>query len=481
MANFFIGRKEEKEILEAALSSKEAEMIAVIGRRRVGKTYLIESVYEDQIVFQITGLQNATKAEQLDNFAIRLTKLTQSKIPLERPKSWLRAFDILTTYLDEQLGAEKKVVFLDELPWLSTHKSGFLTGLSYFWNSWAVKKNIVLVVCGSAASWMIQKVINNKGGLYNRVTKRIFLSPFTLAETETYFQAKDFDFTRYQITQLYLALGGIPHHLKEVQKGKTAVQNINQICFSQQGLLRTEFSRLYPALFAHADKHIAVIRALATKQKGLTRNEIIKTAKLPNGNSTTRVLEELEYSGFISAYRPFNKKKKNRLYRLTDEYSLFYLKFIEGKAYEGKSVWNHLSQTQAFKTWSGYAFESLCLKHIPQIKKSLDIAGIYSLSSSFYHKGTSTELGTQIDLLIDRNDGAINLFEIKFYADPFIVSKSYADNLRQKRSIFKSITKTKKQIFYVLIAAQGVVENGHSQAVFSQVLGLDDLFVNLQF
>ncbi|MGB1243606.1 MAG: AAA family ATPase, partial [Chitinophagales bacterium] len=393
MTNFFIGRNEEKEILEAALNSKEAEMIAVIGRRRVGKTYLIESVYKDQTVFQITGLQNTTKADQLDNFAIRLTKLTQSNIPLERPKSWLRAFAILTTYLDEQLEneTEKKVVFLDELPWLATHKSGFLTGLSYFWNSWAVKKNIILVVCGSAASWMIQKVINNKGGLYNRVTKRIFLSPFTLAETETYFQAKDFDFTRYQITQLYLALGGIPHHLKEVQKGKTAIQNVNQICFSKNGLLRTEFSRLYPALFAHADKHIAVIRALAAKQKGLTRNEIIKMAKLPNGNSTTRVLEELEYSGFISAYRPFNKKKKNRLYRLTDEYSLFYLKFIEGKAYEGKSVWNYLSQTQVFKTWSGYAFESLCLKHIPQIKKSLDIAGIYSLSSSFYHKGTATE------------------------------------------------------------------------------------------
>lgn len=479
MSNFFIGRNEEKEILESALSSNEPEMIAVIGRRRVGKTYLIESAYQDKIIFQITGLQNATKGDQLDNFAIRLTKLSKSKVPIERPKSWLRAFAMLTTYLEEEIGEEKKVIFLDELPWLATHKSGFLTGLSYFWNSWATKKNIVLVVCGSAASWMIQKVVNNKGGLYNRLTKRIFLSPFTLSETESYFQAQGFDFNRYQITQLYLALGGIPHHLKEVQKGKTAVQNINQICFSKNGLLRTEFSRLYPALFAHADNHIAIIRALATKQKGLTRNEIIKAAKMPNGNSTTRTLQELEYSGFITAFRPFNKKKKNQLYRLTDEYSLFYLKFIEGKAYEGKSVWNHLSQTQTFKTWSGYAFESLCLKHVPQIKKALDIAGIYSLSSSFYKKGTDSTPGTQIDLLIDRNDGAINLFEIKFYADPFILSKSYTDNLKLKRSIFKNATKTKKQIFYVLIAAQGIVENAHSQAIFSQVLTLDDLFVEV--
>lgn len=479
MAIFFIGRQEEREILEEALMSGEAEMIAVIGRRRVGKTYLIESVYQEDIIFQITGLQNATKSAQLENFTIRLSKLTASKLPLETPKSWIRAFDMLTIYLEEQLGAEKKVVFLDELPWLATHKSGFLTGLSYFWNSWAVKKNIVLVVCGSAASWMIQKVINNKGGLYNRITKRIFLSPFTLAETETYFQAKGFDFTRYQITQLYLALGGIPHHLKEVQNGKTAVQNINRICFSKNGLLRTEFSRLYPALFAHAENHIAIIRALAAKQRGLTRNEIIKAAKIPNGNSTTRTLEELEYSGFISAYRPFNKKKKNRLYRLSDEYSLFYLKFIEGKTYEGTDVWNHLSQTQTYKSWSGYAFESLCLKHIPQIKKALDIAGIYSLSSSFYHKGTDTQEGTQIDLLIDRNDGAINLFEIKFYMDPFIVTKAYANTLRNKRSIFKRLTKTKKQIFYVLIAAQGVVTNAHSTSIFSQTLTLDDLFINV--
>ncbi|MEM9885050.1 MAG: ATP-binding protein [Bacteroidota bacterium] len=310
MATFFVGREQETAVLKNALQSNEAEMIAVIGRRRVGKTYLIESIYRKQIIFEITGLQSADKATQLDNFAIRLMARSGSKLPIERPKTWLRAFAMLSTYLEDQLSDEKKVVFLDELPWLATHKSGFLAGLSYFWNSWAVKKNVVVVICGSAASWMIQKVINNRGGLYNRVTKRIFLSPFTLLETEQYFQAKGFDFTRYQITQLYLALGGIPHHLKEVQKGKTAVQNINRICFSKNGLLRTEFTRLYPALFAKADKHIDVIRALASKQKGLTRNEIIKIANLPNGRSTTQTLEELEYSGFISAYQAFKKKRR---------------------------------------------------------------------------------------------------------------------------------------------------------------------------
>ncbi|MFK7936837.1 MAG: ATP-binding protein [Saprospiraceae bacterium] len=476
MAKIFVGRTEEKRILQNALASEEAEMIAVIGRRRVGKTYLIESTYQEHIIFQITGLQNASKADQLDNFIIRLQKLLPTAAPLDRPTSWLRAFALLTTVLDNQLGEEKKVVFLDELPWLATHKSGFLAGLSYFWNSWAGKKNIVLVVCGSAASWMIQKVVNNKGGLYNRLTKRIFLAPFTLAETKTYFQARNINFNHYQITQLYMALGGIPHHLKEVERGRSAIQNINRICFSKNGLLRDEFSRLYPALFAHADRHIAIIRALATKQKGLTRNEIIKQTKMSAGSSVTRTLEELEYSGFISVYRPFGKKKKNQLYRLTDEYSLFYLKFIEGKDYEGEDIWHQLSQTQNFVSWSGYAFESICLKHIPRIKKALDFAGINSLSSSFYHQGNDELPGAQIDLLIDRNDGVINLFEIKFYRDPFVLSKDYAAQLRRKRTIFSKITRTNKQIFFVLIAAQGVLENTYSSEIFTQVLTLDDLF-----
>ena len=476
MKKIFIGRQVEKATLEEAIYSYESEMVAVIGRRRIGKTYLIESVYKDRIIFQVTGIQHASKKEQIENFVLQLAEFSGSPFPIKPPSSWLQAFALLIGYLKRQDNTQKKVVFFDELSWMATHKSGFLKGLSYFWNSWAVKQNIIVVICGSAASWMIQKVVNHRGGLHNRITKQIHLSPFTLQETEAYLKARNLEFDRYQIVQLYMALGGVPHYLKEVKGGKTAVQNINQICFAPNARLKQEFLRLYPALFANAESHIAVIRALATKWKGLTRTELNQLSKIPEGGSLSRVLEELIHSGFISNYRPFGKKKKEKLYRLTDEYSLFYLKFIEGQEHEGPTIWNHLSQTQTYKTWSGYAFESLCLKHIPQIKKSLDIAGIYSLSSSFYYKGSTDLPGTQIDLLIDRNDGAINLFEIKFYADPFIVTKAYSDTLRQKRSIFKAVTKTKKQIFYVLIAANGVTPNAHSQSIFTQVLTIDDLF-----
>lgn len=479
METLLIGRAEEQEILSDALQSNEAEMVAVIGRRRVGKTFLIKTVYEKAMVFEVAGIQNAAKQEQLQNFIIQLTKYSGAKLPINVPNTWLEAFFLLATHLDTLDFSEKKVVFLDELPWLATHKSGFLNGLSWFWNSWAVNKNIVVVICGSAASWMIKKVVNNRGGLYNRVTKRIYLLPFNLRETETYLQSRNIYLDRYQITQLYMALGGIPHHLKEVKNGKTATQNINQICFSPNGLLRDEFLRLYPALFAHADNHISIIRTLANKPQGLTRSEIIELSKVPLGSSATRTLEELEHSGFISAYRSYRKNTNAKLYRLTDEYSLFYLKFIEGMQYEGKDTWHHLSQTQAYKTWSGYAFESICLKHIPQIKRALGINGIHSVSSAFYYKGTSNTKGTQIDLLIDRKDRAINLIEIKFYDEPFAITKSYAENLRNKRSVFKDVTNTSKQLFTTFISTFGLKNNQYSLGLIAQSLTLDDLFLEI--
>lgn len=476
MENLFIGRKEETAILVEALQSYESELVAVIGRRRVGKTYLIDSVYKKNIAFEVTGIQNASKKDQLENFMLQLAAAYGNVPPLKTPTSWLQAFALLIAYLKQVKTTEKKVVFLDELPWLATHKSGFLNGLSYFWNSWAVKQSIVVVICGSAASWMIQKVVNDKGGLHNRITKQIHLYPFTLLETEEYLKARKIQLDRYQIAQIYMALGGIPHYLKEVKNGKSAAQNINQICFVKNARLKHEFLRLYPALFANAEKHIAVIRALATKWQGLNRKEISQLSGIAEGGNLSRVLDELNHSGFISSYRPFGKKKKQKSYRLTDEYSLFYLKFIEGQEYEGQHIWHHLSQTQLYKIWSGYAFENVCLKHIPQIKKSLDIAGIYSLSSSFHYKGTAEEKGTQIDLLIDRKDEVINLIEIKFYNEPYAISKTYAENLRNKRRIFKSVTKTHKQLSIVMLTTFGLTINEYSMELIGQELRLDDLF-----
>ncbi|MEZ4852094.1 MAG: ATP-binding protein [Bacteroidia bacterium] len=310
MENIIIGRKTQKQELTEALASNKAEMIAIVGRRRVGKTYLVSQMYHERIDFEITGLQYGNKRDQLENFSLQIRKHFPQYELNTIPKSWLQAFNHLTLAL-ESLGKEtKRVVFLDELPWLASRKSGFLTGLSYFWNSWAAKQNVVVVICGSAASWMIKKVINDRGGLHNRVTRLLYLYPFTLAETEAYFQARNIKLSRYQILQLYMVMGGIPMYLDQVKAGLSAIQNIQNICFASTGYLRKEFERLFASLFSDYKKHISIIRALATKRKGLTRTEIINITQLTNSGKLTDILFELETSGFITIYSGYGKKTK---------------------------------------------------------------------------------------------------------------------------------------------------------------------------
>jgi len=472
-----IGRKEEQNLLKETLTSDEAELVAVVGRRRVGKTFLINKTFEDSLIFQFTGTQNGSIELQLTNFNRQLKKINGKSTSTKNiPKTWSEAFHQLEEYLEIYLQDKRKVIFFDEVPWMATDKSNFLQSFAYFWNTWASLQNVVIVICGSATSWIIQKVVFDTGGLHNRITKYLHLQPFTLTETEAFLKTKHLNFTRYQIVEIYMAMGGIPHYLKELRRGKSATQNIDDICFSKTGLLRSEFAKLFPALFRFPEKHIAIVRALASKRVGLDRTEIIASAKTPNGGATTKVLEELEQSGFITSYHPFGKKKKSKLYRLTDEYSLFYLHFMEDKTNEGAGTWQYLSQTQTYKTWSGYAYESICLKHVPQIKKALGIAGVYSKSASFIKKGTKKSKGAQIDLVIDRNDKVINIVEVKFYNKVFTITKDYAQQLRDKKWAFEEATKTKKWTMLTLITTFGLKQNEHSLGLVEADLTLDDLF-----
>ncbi len=477
MSSILVGRKEEQEMLYTALASKEAELVAVFGRRRVGKTYLIRQTYQPHIAFELTGLQDSDTAGQLQNFTIQLHTFFKRSVPKKAPADWLEAFSMLAGLLDRKPSKKKRVIFFDEVPWMAGHKSKFLMAFSWFWNSWAVTRNIVVVICGSAASWMIQKIVKDRGGLHNRITKRIFLYPFTLKETESFLNSRNIFFNHYQIVQLYMAIGGVPHYLKEIKGDKSATQNINDICFSKNSLLRNEFPDLYPSLFSNAGNHIAVVRALAKSRQGLTRQAIVANGKLPEGGNTSKVLEELEQSGFINSYYPFGKQKKDKLYRLTDEYSLFYLRFIERNKDEGRKTWNHLSQTQAAKVWAGYAFENACLKHLPQIKKALGIAGVYAQSSTFLQKGNDREKGTQIDLVLDRNDQTINLFEIKFYHTEFVLTQTEANALRNLMSVFEIKTGTKKRLLLTLITTFGIKHNKQSLGLIDQTLTMDDLFL----
>ena len=478
MAKRLIGREKEQKIFKELLTSEESEFVALYGRRRVGKTFLIETVYEKEIVFSITGLNKAGKDLQLENFTNVLNKkLNKTTFIPTAPKSWLTAFNILENYLESLKKNHKLVIFIDELPWLATSKSGFLSALENFWNSWASKRtDIVLVVCGSAASWMIANIVKSRGGLHNRITKRVRLLPFSLYETELYLKSRNIQLEHYDILQLYMVMGGIPHYLKEVKKGQSATQVIDEVCFSKDGLLRDEFENLYQGLFNKPERYISVIKILAQKTKGLTRTELMRIAKLSSGGTTSKIFDGLEESGFIVKYLPSGKNIKSALYKLSDPYSAFYLKFIANSRASGEGSWIKKSETASWRSWSGFAFERLCLAHISQIKAALGISGIYTEVSSWRKIGTDNEKGVQIDLVIDRGDNVINVCEIKYVSDEFTISKKYGEELKTKLTTFKKKTKTRKTLFLTMITAFGVYQNKHSISLVQQSIDMTALF-----
>lgn len=472
-----IGREAERKILNAALASREAELIAVYGRRRVGKTFLIRTVYKDRMVFEISGIHQAKLSEQLENFSLALQKASRNTILPAIPNNWIKAFDALQQYLITRLSKEKSVVFFDEFPWLHTQKSGFLQAFEHFWNTWASRQgNLVVVICGSAASWMIENIVNNKGGLHNRISRQIRLLPFNLGETESYLKSRSVNLDKYQVLQLYMTMGGIPQYLKGVQSGESAAQNIDRLCFVKDGSLKGEFKNLYRSLFDNAQNHEAVVRALAKKKQGLTRNEIITACNLSSGGTTTKLLSELEESGFITQYIPFDKTAKDSIYKLFDEYSLFYLKFIESAKATGAGTWLRLSAGSSYISWGGFAFEAICQKHVLQIKRALEIGGVLVETSVWRYMPKKGEQGAQIDLLLDRQDLCINVCEMKFSLSEFVIDKKYASELENKLKVFRENTKTKKTLFLTMITTYGVKKNDYHTSLVQNEMKMDALF-----
>ena len=469
-----IGRKEEIKLLEKLKETETPAFVALYGRRRVGKTYLIKQLFGQSFSYYLTGVTNTSTRQLLSNFHTELVNRYPMAERFKQPKNWFQAFQQLVTVLEAQ-EAGKKIIFLDELPWFDTPKSGFIPALEYFWNSWASARNdVLLIVCGSAASWMINNLINHHGGLHNRVTHRLSLEPFTLAETKLYFQSRGFSYEHYQIIQLYMVTGGIPFYLERADKGLTAAQNIDRLCFDKNGLLRTEFDNLYASLFKTADNHILIIETLAKKNKGMSREELIEKTHLTNGGSLTRVLSELEESGFIRKYKSFGHTTRNVQYQVSDFYSLFYLKFIKNTDITDQNSWIDRLDNPEVRAWSGYAFEQICLSHLPQIKKALGIGSVQTFSSVW--QGTDGVSSAQIDLVIDRRDQAINLCEMKFSINPFVIDKSYSDNLRQKIGVFKAATSTRKAIFLTFVTTFGLVQNEHAMSLVQNSLTMDILF-----
>lgn len=467
-----VGRLLERDLLNKLTDADKSDFLAVYGRRRVGKTFLIKKHFENELFFSLTGQSSASLPQQLANFNLSFKEFFPQSESAQA-KNWMDAFQLLKQAINRSR-KKKKVIFFDELPWLDTPKSNFLSSLEYFWNTFASNRtDILLIVCGSAASWIINKIINNKGGLHNRITQKIRIEPFTLSECKALVQFNKIQFTEYQIAQLYMVFGGIPFYWQAIEKGKSVHQVINDLCFKQTGVLSTEFKNLYSSLFLNAENHERIVRVLAKKNKGLTRNELLKESKLSNAGSFTRILDELVESGFIRKYHPFGRLKRESLYQLIDNYSLFYLNFIENTKLSNKDPWLVKMNSPTYHTWSGYAFEQLVLLHVPQLLAALGIAGIGVELSSW--RSSISENGAQIDLVLDRADGVVNIIEVKFNQSVFEITKKYEENLRNKLAVFRTENKIKKSVFVGFVSVYGLRENMHSELVQHDIK-LMDLF-----
>jgi hypothetical protein len=470
-----IGRQYERLILSDALKSDRPELIAIYGRRRVGKTYLVRATLEDKICFEISGIHSNSMKEQLINFQIVLSKKHMSA---KMPANWIEAFDLLSQYLDKLTNQAKKVVFLDEFPWFDTRKSNFLPAFENFWNGYASKRSdLVVIICGSAAAYMIKKIVKSKGGLHNRLTRKIRLLPFNLSETEQLLLKNHVKLSRYDITQIHMAMGGVPQYLQFIQPGESVAQIIDRLCFQKDGFLRTEFKNVFASLFDMPENHETIIRVLAAVRKGLTRSDILAKSGLKSGGTLSKTLLELEESGFIERYLPYRHLSKESLFRISDEYVLFYLKFIENSRPSGSGVWNKIYMQPSFKVWSGFSFETICMKHIDQIREALKISGIHSVYGSWIKK--KQQENAQIDLLIDRDDNAINICEIKFYNTEYTIDYEYVKNIQKKINTFRDSTRTKKNVFVTFITTYGLVKNEYSRQIVQNELILDHLFIEL--
>lgn len=476
MANI-IGRTNEISLLKEYVESPRSEFIAVYGRRRVGKTFLIDQLFQSDYTFSLTGVVDGDAADQMqalsDAFDMYGFHLEQ------RPQTWMEAFSLIRKAVSDRLSDDKKcIIFIDELPSLDVRGMKLVDALGYFWNSWASKRNDVkLIVCGSATSWMMRTIIDSKGGLHDRITHELHLHPFNLKETECFLQSMGINWDRMSILQTYMVFGGIPYYLGLLRPQLSLPQNIDNLFFYPNAEMKREFKRLYKTLFRLPEPYMEIIRILAEKRSGFSRDEIArKLGKTDNGHLSEK-LEDLVNCDIIRLYNIKHKKisSRNGIYQLMDFYTLFYLTFIE-KHSADEHYWTHHLNTPEMNTWLGLAFERVCLAHIPQIKEQLHID---SMATEYYSwrsvADESHPQGAQIDLLIERADRVINLCEIKYCEDEYLITKDDDTKMRNRISLFRYDTGTKSAIWPTYITTFGLSRGSYSTSIQWQIT-MDDLF-----
>ncbi|MDO4511197.1 MAG: ATP-binding protein [Bacteroidales bacterium] len=469
-----IGREKERQVLLDSVNEEYSQFIAVYGRRRVGKTFLIRETFNYTFHFQFTGAANLTARKQLSRFRRALKEHGQTDTP--ELKNWGDAFDEMKRYLN-QLPEGKKVIFFDELPWMDAPRSSFLSELESFWNGWAsARKDIVFIVCGSSTSWIVNKIIKNKGGLHNRLNHKILLQPFTLAQCELLAQSRGLAMSRQQILEAYMIFGGVPYYWTLLEKGASVAQEVDRLIFSPEGEMHHEFDMLYASLFKKPEPYISVIEHLAKKNRGMTRKELISEGGFDDNGTLTNVLRDLEWCGFIRRYNMMGYKSKCDVFQVVDHYTIFHLEFAQAQR-KAANFWKAILGTPRHNTWCGLAFERVCLWHSEQIKKKLGISGILSSESAWRCSACDTtgRRGAQIDLLIDRSDGIIDICEMKYSNKEYAITHDYSKELINKAEALRDVTSTKKAIHIVMVTTEGVLHNQYWGCIQNEVV-LDDLF-----
>ncbi|MBS5527999.1 MAG: ATP-binding protein [Prevotella sp.] len=471
----FIQREKECGELTRCMESHRSEFAIVYGRRRVGKTYLIENYFKGRFDFKFVGTREASTRTQLFNFARELKKYSGKSVG--RLSTWSDAFYALEEYLETLPQDRKRVVFFDEMPWIDSSHSDFVRSLEYFWNSWAVsQRNIMFVATGSATSWMVDKIVANKGGLHGRITSRIHVAPFTLHETEDYLRQIGAEWDRLQIAQSYMLLGGVPFYYSLIDPGDSLAQNVDRLFFHEDGALRLEFDELYHALFKNADLYLSVVKLLCEHKGGMTNQEISKALNFSGGKLTT-VLRNLERCDFIERWNQYGNKKRLTQFRMVDFFTLFYHKFVESNNLKDENWWSNNMRERSVMSWMGNTFEILCMRHRKQIKEALRIDAIGTSISAWRQTGKSDtdSDGAQIDMLIERADRIIHLCEMKFSENLYTISKDYELALRNRAAIFKEATQSRLTLVHTFVTTYGVKDGKHKSIVHSEVT-MDDLF-----
>ncbi len=469
-----IGREEEIRELRRRFASEQSEFVAIYGRRRIGKTFLVNEVFNGRFSFRHAGMEKADKRMQLESFREALRR--QGLAKCKTLHSWVQAFAMLEDLL-ESAGPGKKVVFLDELPWFDTPRSGFLPAFESFWNAWAVlRKDILLVVCGSATSWIVRKVLRDRGGLHNRVTRQISLQPFSLAECAQYSDYKHLGFDRGQILECYMAFGGVAYYWSLLEEGRSAAQNLDSLFFEEASELRMEFENVFRSLFKNPTRHFAVINLLGERKSGLTREEIVDGLGEESSGDITACLEELTECGFLRRYNAFGNHRKGAVYQLIDNFVLFHFQFLRHRKGNDGSFWSHSCNQPVTNSWRGLAFERVCLQHIAQIKRALGISGVLADVYSWRgHPERPGRKGAQIDLVIDRGDRMINICEMKYAPQEYVVSADEKVKMLHRVNVFREVSGTRKGILLTLVTTYGLKRNANG-AVIQNVITLDDLF-----